>query len=466
MILTARVYDIITETPLQPAVNTNAKLLKTGQHTDHRVYLKREDLQPVFSFKIRGAYNKLAHLTDKEKKAGVIACSAGNHAQGVAYAAKHLGIKAKIVMPIPSPAIKWRNVERLGAEVVLVGNDFEEAKRECARLMEVEGLTNIPPYDDPYVIAGQGTIGLEILRQHDLNDIHAIYICVGGGGMIAGVASYVKRIAPHIKIIGCEANDANAMTQSMEKHTRVELSEVGLFADGAAVRVVGEENFRVAHPLVDEMINVTNDEICAAIKDVFEETRSICEPTGAVSVAAIKKYLQANPGDKTKGAHIAVISGANVNFDRLRFISDRAELGEQSEAFCNVLIPEQPGSFHKMIEQVLPRNITEFSYRYSSPDKARIYISFKVNDLASEVEDVLAKWKLNGMEGWDVSHNELAKTHARFMIGGKHKVENERVFRFVFPERPGALMKFLSGLQISWNVSLFHYRNHGDGKGS
>ncbi|KAI8088785.1 mitochondrial threonine dehydratase [Halteromyces radiatus] len=460
MILTARVYDIIKETPLQEAVTINAKLLKGA--TDSRIYLKREDLQPVFSFKIRGAYNRIAHLTEQEKKAGIIACSAGNHAQGVAYAAKHLGIKAKIVMPVHSPAIKWKNVQRLGAEVILHGNDFDESKVECARLMEKEGLTNIPPYDDPYVIAGQGTIGLEILRQHDVNDIHAIYICVGGGGLIAGVASYVKRIAPHIKIIGCEASDANAMTQSMESHERVELNEVGLFADGAAVRLVGEETFRVAHHLVDEMVNVTNDEICAAIKDVFEETRSICEPTGAVSVAAVKKYLQSHPGEKSKGAHIAIISGANVNFDRLRFISDRAEIGEQSEAFCNVLIPERPGSFHKMIEQVLPRNITEFSYRYSSPDKARIYISFKVNDLASEVQEVLAKWKSHGMEGWDVSHNELAKTHARFMIGGKHKVENERVFRFVFPERPGALMKFLSGLHISWNVSLFHYRHHGD----
>ncbi|CAO3636931.1 unnamed protein product [Cunninghamella echinulata] len=381
-------------------------------------------------------------------------------------AAKHLGIKAKIVMPIPSPAIKWRNVQRLGAEVILSGNDFDEAKKECTRLMEEEKLTNIPPYDDPYVIAGQGTIGLEILRQHDVNDIYAIYICVGGGGLVAGIASYVKRIAPHIKIIGCEASDANAMTQSYNTKERVELNEVGLFADGAAVRVVGEETFRVALPLIDEMVNVDNDEICAAIKDVFEDTRSICEPTGAVSVAAIKKYLQKKPETKTKGIHIAIISGANVNFDRLRFISDRAELGEQTEAFCNVIIPEKCGSFHKMIEQVLPRNITEFSYRYSCPEKAYVYISFKVNDLKQEVDQVLTKWKENGMEGWDVSNNELAKTHARYMIGGKHaNIVNERVFRFIFPERPGALMKFLSGLHISWNVSLFHYRNHGDDMG-
>ncbi|ORX60672.1 threonine ammonia-lyase, biosynthetic [Hesseltinella vesiculosa] len=459
LILTARVYDIIKETPLTEAVNLNGKL------NGGRVYLKREDLQPVFSFKIRGAYNKMAHLTEKEKNAGVIACSAGNHAQGVAYAAKHLGIKAKIVMPIPSPSIKWRNVKRLGGEVVLYGNDFDEAKVECARLMEKEGLTNIHPYDDPYVIAGQGTIGLEILRQHDLADIAAIYVCVGGGGLIAGIGSYVKRIAPHIKIIGCEASDANAMTQSMQVKERVMLKEVGLFADGAAVRFVGEENFRVAEPLIDDMINVSNDEICAAIKDVFEDTRAICEPTGAVSVAAIKKYLQLHPEEKDRGIHVAVISGANVNFDRLRFISDRAELGEQTEAFCTVIIPEQPGSFMTMVEQVLPRNITEFSYRYASPEKARIYISFKVNQLATEVEEVLGKWKEHGMRGWDVSHNELAKTHARYMIGGQLKDGHERVFRFIFPERPGALMKFLNALRISWNVSLFHYRNHGDDMG-
>ncbi|CAO3639660.1 unnamed protein product [Cunninghamella blakesleeana] len=467
LILTARVYDIIKETPLQEAVNLNSKI--NNKYSDHgktRIFLKREDLQPVFSFKIRGAYNKLAHLTEDEKKAGVIACSAGNHAQGVAMAAKHLGIKAKIVMPIPSPEIKWKNVQRLGGEVVLSGNDFEEAKRECARLMEEEKLTNIPPYDDPYVIAGQGTIGLEILRQHDVNDIYAIYICVGGGGLIAGIASYVKRIAPHIKIIGCEASDANAMTQSFEKKERVELNEVGLFADGAAVRLVGEENFKVALPLIDEMVNVDNDEICAAIKDVFEDTRSICEPTGAVSVAAIKKYLQKKPETKSKGIHIAIISGANVNFDRLRFISDRAELGEQTEAFCNVIIPERSGSFLKMIEQVLPRNVTEFSYRYSDPEKAHVYISFKVKQLKHEVQEVLTKWKENNMEGWDVSDNELAKTHARYMIGGKStSIINERVFRFIFPERPGALMKFLRGLHITWNVSLFHYRNHGDDTG-
>ncbi|KAF7729870.1 hypothetical protein EC973_003604 [Apophysomyces ossiformis] len=459
LILTARVYDIVKETPLQEAINLNAKL------GGAKIYLKREDLQPVFSFKIRGAYNKMAHLNDAEKKAGVIACSAGNHAQGVAMAAQKLGIKAKIVMPIASPAIKWRNCQRLGADVVLYGNDFDEAKQECARLMEKEGLTNIPPYDDPYVIAGQGTIGMEILRQHDLKDIAAIYICVGGGGLISGIGSYVKRIAPHIRIIGCEASDANAMTQSLEQKERIELNEVGLFADGASVRLVGEETFRLTQGLVDEMVNVCNDEICAAIKDVFEDTRSICEPTGALALAAAKKYLQLHPEEKAKGAHVVIISGANVNFDRLRFISDRAELGEQTEAFCNVIIPERPGSFIKMISQVHPRAVTEFSYRYSDPHKAHIYISFKVQNLENEVQEVLNAWRANDMEGWDVSHNELAKTHARYMIGGRGRPENERVFRFVFPERPGALMKFLEGLDSTWNVSLFHYRNHGDDMG-
>lgn len=334
----------------------------------------------------------------------------------------------------------------MGAEVVLYGNDFDEAKKECARLIEKEGMTNIPPYDDPYVIAGQGTIGMEILRQHDLNDIEAIYVCVGGGGMIAGIASYVKRIAPHIKIICVEANDANAMTQSLSEQKRVELNEVGLFADGAAVRLVGEETFRVLEPLVDEVINVTNDEICAAIKDVFEgmdlmdslhpvfnifvhvDTRSVCEPTGAVSVAGAKKYLTMNPGQK--GAHVAIVSGANVNFDRLRFISERAELGEQTEAFCNVIIPERPGSFMKMIEKVHPRAVTEFSYRYSDPENAHIYISFKVQDLEKEAKEVLEGWHESGFKAWDVSHDELAKTHARHMVGGRGRPENERVFRF------------------------------------
>ncbi|GAB5586218.1 threonine deaminase [Umbelopsis nana] len=457
MIMTSRVYDVVEQTPLQRAENLSTKL-------GANIHLKREDLQSVFSFKIRGAYNRIAHLSDEEKAAGVIACSAGNHAQGVALAAKKLGIPAKIVMPVPTPAIKWRNVKRLGAEVILHGNDFDDAKVECVRLTEEYGHTNIPPYDDPYVIAGQGTVGLEILRQIDAKKVDAIFVPVGGGGLIAGIASYVKRIAPHIKIIGVEANDANAMTQSLKAGERLELNEVGLFADGAAVRLVGEEPFRLAKLLVDDMVNVTNDEICAAIKDVFEETRSVCEPTGALALAGVKRYLHLHPESREKDV-VAIVSGANVNFDRLRFIADRAELGELGEAFCNVIIPERPRSFIHMIKHVNPRLITEFSYRYSDPEQAHIYISFKVHDLELEVKQVLDGWKSDGMHGWDVSHNELAKTHARYMVGGRHQVPNERIFRFIFPERPGATQKFLAGLESEWNVSLFHYRNHGDDMG-
>ncbi|KAI8977301.1 threonine ammonia-lyase, biosynthetic [Mycotypha africana] len=465
MILTARVYDIIQETPLQEAVNLNTKL------NGARIYLKREDLQPVFSFKIRGAYNRLAHLSEEEKKRGVIACSAGNHAQGVALSAQKLGITAKIVMPSPTPAIKWRNVQRLGAKVILHGDDFDEAKKECARLTATEGLINIPPFDDPYVIAGQGTIGMEILRQLDVSKISTIFVPIGGGGLIAGIGVYVKRIAPHVKIVGVETFDACAMDHSLKEKKRILLNEVGLFADGAAVRMVGEETYRLAQEVVDEVVLVNNDEVCAAIKDVFEDTRSVCEPTGALALAATKKYLQLHPEAKDD-VHVAIVSGANVNFDRLRFIAERAELGEKTEAFCTVIIPEQPGSFKKMIDQVVPRAVTEFSYRYSDPKEAQIYISFKVmgnKDLKSDVQQVLAAWKEQGMRGIDVSDNELAKCHARYMVGGRSKAgtrpANERVFRFIFPERPGALFRFLVGLDSTWNVSLFHYRNHGDDMG-
>lgn len=355
-------------------------------------------------------------------------------------------------------------MQRLGAEVVLHGDDFDEAKKECARLTESEGLKDIPPFDDPYVIAGQGTCGMEILRQHDVSKISTIFIPVGGGGLVAGIGSYVKRIAPHIKIIGVEAYDAKAMHESLKANERVLLNEVGLFADGAAVRMVGEENYRLAKSMIDDMVLVNNDEVCAAIKDLFEDTRSVCEPTGALSLAAIKKYLQLHPEAKND-VHVAIISGANVNFDRLRFIAERAELGEKTEAFCTVVIPERPGSFMAMMDQVYPRFVTEFSYRYSDPEEAHIYISFKVKDLESEVKQVLEGWSKNGMKGYNVSDNELAKTHARYMVGGS-RPENERVFRFIFPERPGALTKFLVGLDSTWNVSLFHYRNHGDGKSS
>ncbi|CAG8508654.1 12821_t:CDS:2 [Ambispora leptoticha] len=456
LILTSRVYEIVKETPLQHAANLSSRL-------HNKIYLKREDLQQVFSFKIRGAYNKIAHLSDEERKNGVIACSAGNHAQGVALSAKHLGLPATIVMPVATPAIKWRNVERLDAKVVLYGADFDEAKKECARLEDLYQLTNIPPYDDPYVIAGQGTIAMEILRQINYNEIDAIFACVGGGGLIAGIGSYVKKLCPKIKVIGVEACDANAMTISLKEDKRVLLNEVGLFADGAAVRIVGEETFRLCREVVDEMITVTNDEICAAIKDIFEDTRSIIEPAGALSVAGAKKYIaENNLGGR---CFVAVTSGANINFDRLRFVAERAELGEHREVLFAVIIPERPGSFVQLYNHIHPRPITEFSYRYSDSEKAWIFMSFIVQNREKEVPEILEDLQKNGMQGQDISENEMAKSHARYLVGGRSRVENERLYRFEFPERPGALQKFLYGLHSEWNITLFHYRNHGSDLG-
>ncbi|CAG8541758.1 15377_t:CDS:10 [Funneliformis caledonium] len=447
LILTSKVYQIVKETPLQHAINLSLRV-------KNEVLLKREDLHEVFSFKIRGAYNKIAHLSDEERARGVIACSAGNHAQGVAMSAKHLGLKATINVSA-TPEIKYRNVERLGAKVVLYGNDFDEAKQECSRLAEIEQLTNIPPYDDPYVIAGQGTIAMEIMRQHSLHNlehIDAIFACVGGGGLIAGIGSYIKRLWPNIKIIGVETYDANAMHLSLKNQKRVTLEEVGLFADGAAVRIVGEETFRVCRKVVDEMIMVTTDEIY---------TRSIVEPAGALGVAGVKKYIADNK--ISGGIFVAVTSGANMNFDRLRFVAERAELGEQREALISVIIPERPGSFVRLYNHIYPRQITEFSYRYSDSDKAWIYMSFMVNNREQELPKILHDLREHGMYGQDISDNEMAKSHARYLVGGRSKVENERLYRFEFPERPAALQKFLCGLRSDWNISLFHYRNHGSG---
>ncbi|KAJ1913065.1 threonine deaminase [Mycoemilia scoparia] len=462
LILTAPVYEVADETPLTAATNLSTK-------TNNRVYLKREDLQSVFSFKLRGAYNKIYHLTDEEKQQGVIACSAGNHAQGVALAAKKLGIKATIVMPKLTPEIKWKNVKRLGAQVVLHGDDFDSAKEECTRLTHQQGYVNIPPFDDPYVIAGQGTIGLEILRQlpRTKQHIEAIFVGVGGGGIIAGISAYVKRVFPGIKVIGVEAVDSTAMTSSLKAGKRVLLDQVGLFADGAAVRMVGEETFRLAQKYVDEMVLVTNDEICAAIKDVFEDTRSVLEPAGALATAGLKKYAREKGlADKTL---VSVCSGANMNFNRLRFVAERAELGEQREALLTVVIPETPGSFIRFYDEVIyPRDVTEFSYRYNDPEKAHIFTSFTVND-RSEVPHILQELEKRGMKGTDISDNEMAKCHARYMVGGRSTspghVKNERLYRFEFPERPGALVKFLHGIQTQWNISLFHYRNFGQDVG-
>ncbi|KAF8945759.1 hypothetical protein BGZ47_002038 [Haplosporangium gracile] len=456
LILTARCYEILKQSPLTHAVNLSAR-------TQNQIYFKREDLQDVFSFKIRGAYNKLAHLTEEEKRRGVIACSAGNHAQGVALAAKTMGIKSTIVMPTPTPEIKSRNVLRLGSTVILHGKNFDEAKAECERLTKLENYTNIPPFDDPYVIAGQGTIGAEILRQHNLHEIDAIFCCVGGGGLIAGVAAYVKRVAPHIKIIGCETIDANAMTQSLKAGRRIELTDVGLFADGAAVKVVGEEPFRLCQSFVDEMVEVTNDEICAAIKDIFEDTRSVVEPAGGLAVAGCKKYLREH--NLTNKTCVAVTSGANMNFERLRFVAERALLGEQKEALLSVVIPEKPGAFLQLYKHIHPLMVTEFSYRYAPNRRAQIYMSFLCQDRRREVPLIMNRLEKEDMQVWDISEDEMAKSHARYMIGGRSEAENERMFRFEFPERPGALLQFLEGLRAGWNVSLFHYRNHGSDMG-
>ncbi|ODQ65793.1 threonine dehydratase I [Nadsonia fulvescens var. elongata DSM 6958] len=459
MILTSRVYDVCKETPLTDAVSLS---VKAGAN----IQLKREDLQPVFSFKLRGAYNMIAHLPPKLRKKGVIACSAGNHAQGVAYSAKYLNIPATIVMPVVTPAIKYKNVARLGSNVVLYGNDFDSAKKECARLSAEESLHNIPPFDDPYVIAGQGTIGMEILRQTDVSKLKAVFCAVGGGGLIAGIGAYIKRIAPHVKVIGVETFDADAMRQSLKERERVTLNDVGLFADGTAVRIVGEETFRLSQEYVDDIVRVSTDEICTAIKDVFEDTRSIVEPSGALSVAGVKRYVADRPNeDHTTASYTAVLSGANINFDRLRFVSERSRLEEGGEVFMNFTIPEKPGSFNQLYKFIQPRDVTEFSYRYcpsqGSAGIAKIYCSFNVKDRKKEIPSIISSLENNQMSGEDISDNELAKSHARYLIGGRADIADERIFCFELPERPGALGKFLQGIESKWNITLFHYRNHG-----
>ncbi|KAH9465099.1 hypothetical protein Pst134EA_012995 [Puccinia striiformis f. sp. tritici] len=476
LILSSKVYEVVKETPITHAVNLSDRF-------GVWIGMKREDLQPVFSFKIRGAYNLMAHLGPEEKINGVIASSAGNHAQGVAMSAKSLGIKATIVMPLATPAIKYRNVGRLGSTVVLHGNDFDEAKRECNRLATENKLTNIPPFDDPHVIAGQGTIGLEILNQVDMHSLDAIFVCVGGGGLLAGIAAYVKKIGPPgLKVIGVECIDQPAMTESLATSTRLTLNEVGLFSDGTAVRVVGEETFRLCRALVDEMILVTNDELCAAIKDVFEDTRSIPEPAGALAVAGVKRYVLQNKLIGSGKRFVSIVSGANMDFDRLRFVAERADLGEQREALLSVVVPERPGSFVKLHSYLHPRPVTEFSYRFSGTSQAFIFVSFRLTSLSSsstltpgearqqEIEGILKAVSDDplGMNARDISNNEMAKSHARYLIGGRVAVENERLISFAFPERPGALRKFLvvlSGAESDsskFNITLFHYRNHGN----
>ncbi|OJD25663.1 threonine ammonia-lyase, biosynthetic [Blastomyces percursus] len=456
LILTSRVYDVVKETPLTHAVNMSNRL-------ECKVFLKREDLLPVFSFKLRGAYNKMAHLSPERMWKGVIACSAGNHAQGVAYSARTLKIPATIVMPQGTPAIKHRNVARLGGTVVLHGRDFDAAKQEAARLSKLHDLTNIPPFDDPYVIAGQATCGMELLRQSNIQNLEAVFCCVGGGGLIAGIGVYIKRIAPHVKIIGVETHDANAMAQSLANGERVTLDEVGLFADGAAVRAVGEETFRLCREVVDDIIQVSTDEACAAIKDIFEDTRSVVEPAGALALAGLKKYVAMNPSPDPNRELVAVTSGANMNFDRLRFVAERATLGERKEALLSVSIPERPGSFAKLVEIVTPHNVTEFSYRYSNSESAVVFMGISLStSTGTEDLDVIVNQLLQGgMVAQDLSDNELAKTHIRYLAGGRSNVVDERLFMFEFPERPGALVKFLTTLRPHQSISLFHYRNYG-----
>ena len=447
----SHVYDVAKNTPLEFQPNLSARI-------GNRVLLKREDMQPVFSFKLRGAYNKMAHLPAGVLARGVIAASAGNHAQGVALAAQKLGCRAVIVMPTTTPDIKINAVKNRGAEVVLFGDSYSDAYVKALELEQSEQLTFVHPYDDPDVIAGQGTIALEILQAHP-EPIEAIFCCVGGGGLLAGIAAYVKAVRPEIKIIGVEAQDSEAMTESLKQGRRVMLEQVGLFADGAAVKQVGEHTFKLAQQFVDEMIVVDNDEICAAIKDVFEDTRCILEPAGALATAGIKEYAARNK--LTGKTLIGIASGANMNFDRLRFIAERAELGEHREAVLAVTIPEKPGAFKTFCRVLGNRNITEFNYRYSNPKAAHIFVGLAIANPA-ESEQLVADLIVQGLPTLDLTHNEVAKLHLRHLVGGRApQAKHEVVYRFEFPEKPGALMKFLESMGHDWNISLFHYRNHG-----
>lgn len=450
-ILTAKVYDVAIESPLETAANLSQRLGNT-------LLLKREDMQAVFSFKLRGAYNKMANLSPRARTLGVIASSAGNHAQGVALAAQKLGCEATIVMPSTTPQIKIKAVQTLGATVILHGESYTDAQTYAYQLAEQESLAFVHPYDDPEVIAGQGTIGMEILRQYG-RPIHAIFIPVGGGGLISGIAAYLKRLRPETRIIGVEPTDANAMYQSLQKGQRVQLQQVGLFADGVAVRQVGKETFRLCQTLVDQIVLVSTDAICAAIKDVFEDTRSILEPAGALSIAGAKAYVarQHIQGQTL----IAIASGANMNFDRLRHVSERAELGEEREAILAVTIPERPGSFKAFCTLLGDRNITEFNYRYADPDAAQVFVGVQIES-REEIVQLLSDLHLHGLEAVDFSDNEVAKLHIRHLVGGHAaRVNHEILYRFEFPEHPGALINFLQSMSHNWNISLFHYRNHG-----
>ena len=459
-ILTARVYDVAVESDLQPAKNLSRRL-------HNKILFKREDQQPVFSFKLRGAYNKMAHLSAEQLQRGVICASAGNHAQGVAMSARTLGCRAVIVMPTTTPQLKIDAVQALGGEVVLAGESYSDAYQHSLLLQEQQGLTFVHPFDDPDVIAGQGTIAMEMLSQLQKlgsQRLDAVFVAIGGGGLISGVANYIKAVRPDIKVIGVQTRDSDAMAQSVQAGQRVELPDVGLFSDGTAVKLVGEETFRIARELVDEYVVVDTDAVCAAIKDVFVDTRAIVEPSGALAVAAIKQYVARH---KTKGeTYAAILCGANMNFDRLRFVAERAEVGEEREALFAVTIPEERGSFKRFCEVVgkLPggqRNVTEFNYRISHQQRAHVFVGL-TTAAKGESEKIAKNFQKNGFEALDLTFDEMAKEHLRHMVGGHSPLAlEERLLRFVFPERPGALFKFLSMMAPTWNISLFHYRNQG-----
>lgn len=456
-ILDARIYDLAVETPLDLAPQLSIRSKNT-------VLLKREDLQPVFSFKVRGAYNRLLQLSEAEKKCGVIAASAGNHAQGLALASKHMGVSAIIVMPRTTPSIKVDAVRRHGAKVVLIGDTYDEASTYAKKLVEEKGMIYIPPYDDPDVIAGQGTVAMELLRQHPA-DIDAVFIPVGGGGLCAGMAAYIKFVRPGIKVFAVEPVDAACLKAAMDKKRRVVLSEVGIFADGVAVAQIGKETFRVLKETIDGVITVTTDEMCAAIKDIFDDTRSIAEPAGACALAGLKKYVEAHGVEGQ--TLVAIHSGANTNFDRLRYISERTEIGEGREAVIAAVIPEKPGSYKKFCGLLGKRAITEFNYRYSDSGEAHIFVGIQVNPAKNDRQELVEHLQANGYKVLDLTDNEMAKLHVRYMVGGHapKTLDNEVVYRFEFPERPGALLKFVTKLAGRWNISMFHYRNHGSAFG-
>ena len=455
-ILNARVYDVAQETPLDPMRFLSARI-------NNHVLLKREDLQPIFSFKLRGAYNKMCQLPKEALDRGVIAASAGNHAQGLALAAARMGVKATIVMPRTTPAIKIDAVKARGAKVILHGDTYDEAAVHAQNLVKEKGLTYVHPYDDADVIAGQGTIGMEILRQHP-DALHAVFVPVGGGGLCAGVAAYIKYVRPEVKVFAVEAEDSACLAAAMKAKKRVKLPQVGLFADGTAVAQIGEETFRVLRKTIDGVITVSTDEICAAIKDIFDDTRSIAEPSGALALAGLKKYAEQNGLENE--SLVAIDSGANINFDRLRYISERTEIGEQREAVLAVTIPEKPGSFKAFCNTLGKRNITEFNYRYADQKQAHIFVGVQVAGSGKDRAELLRELDSKGYPVLDMTDNEMAKLHIRHLVGGRApSINDERIFRFEFPERPGALMQFLAGLGQRWNISLFHYRNHGAADG-